>query len=89
MKLIIFLWKICTDCLPTKKEINIRMENVDPTCALSNSAEKSCDHLFLKCEFARVVWFASHLGLRLDNSHNQSIKSCIIDWILNAKLSKC
>ncbi|KAL6289403.1 hypothetical protein ACE6H2_006913 [Prunus campanulata] len=58
-----FLWKCCRNVLAVKENLRHRGLDVDTTCALCGQETETQVHLFFKCEFARVLWFASPLQL--------------------------
>ena len=76
------LWRVGTNSLPTKDNLLIRMEVVNPWCILCNQEPESAGHLFFNYPAARAIWFAFCWGYRLDqtplNSHSN-----IISLILN------
>ena len=58
-KICTFLWKLLHNGLPTRREIIRRQIMVNPKCVMCDQEAKTLDHLFLKCPFARVLWFVS------------------------------
>ena len=59
------LWKICNNCLPVRSELQKRNNRTPGLCIFCNKEEETLEHLFLQC-FARAVWFASDLTLRME-----------------------
>jgi hypothetical protein len=78
-RLILFLWKIAWDILPTKARLKVifPIPPLESYCPLCNSEEDSLSHLFFRCIFARVAWRNSFWPL---NSLAQSSLS-LLDWI--------
>ncbi|KAF7826245.1 reverse transcriptase [Senna tora] len=59
-----FLWKACSNALPTKSALFRRKcakGNVCPVCLVE---EESVEHLFLHCGLTRDVWFSSDLACK-------------------------
>ncbi|XVF42020.1 hypothetical protein PTKIN_Ptkin01aG0326800 [Pterospermum kingtungense] len=80
-KLIIFLWKICTNCLPVRAELHRRVQRIPPECVFCLNNEESVEHLFFECTFARAFWFGSELSLRTDGLGLNSVKEWIGEWL--------
>jgi hypothetical protein len=78
-RLILFLWKIAWDILPTKARLKaiFPIPHLESYCPLCNSEEDSISHLFFRCIFARVAWRNSFWPL---NSLAWSSLS-LPDWI--------
>ena len=55
-RLKMLLWRIGVDALPTKVNLNQKLNHIDPTCILCNSGEETCVHLFFECPFSRALW---------------------------------
>ncbi|KAM6582866.1 hypothetical protein CsatB_009868 [Cannabis sativa] len=51
-----FLWRVCSNCLPTKVQLRIKHVNIDTTCPLCNSFPETSIHLFTSCSFAQSCW---------------------------------
>ncbi|XP_059450878.1 uncharacterized protein LOC132181647 [Corylus avellana] len=60
-RLILFLWKIAWDILPSKVRLKaiFNIPNSESLCPLCSSEEDSLSHLFFRCIFARVAWRSS------------------------------
>ena len=86
-KLIIFLCKICNDCLPTRVELHKRIQNISPSCPICQQENESLEHLFFLCPLARAVWFGTELSIRTDGFALSSIKDWIHEWLSNTELS--
>lgn len=82
------LWRVGTNSLPTRDNLLIRMEVVNPCCILCNQELESACYLFFSYPAARAIWFASCWGYRSDqnplNSHSN-----IINLILNPPEALC
>ncbi|KAK9989403.1 hypothetical protein SO802_029642 [Lithocarpus litseifolius] len=77
----VLLWRIGQNSLPTKENIVLRIGEGNPNCVLCGENIEYCCHLFIKCNVARALWFASCGGLRSDAisiSTNEDIVKFIV-----------
>lgn len=51
-----FLWRACSDILPTRANIVKRRLPIDPSCAICGQAEESVCHALWECPLATNVW---------------------------------
>jgi hypothetical protein len=58
-----FLWRILNNALPVKENLTKRGVRCNPLCSLCNEKIETIDHIFLKCEWTRQVWFSSPLTI--------------------------
>ncbi|CAB4310240.1 unnamed protein product [Prunus armeniaca] len=72
-----FLWKCCRNVLAVKENLLHWGIDVETTCALCGQEGESQVHVFFKCEFARLLWFAS--PIQLDPCHILG-KDFIVCW---------
>ena len=54
------LWRVATNCLPTKDQRLRYDANANTSCQLCNTEQESTIHLFIDCPLARALWFSSH-----------------------------
>ncbi|KAL5549176.1 hypothetical protein UlMin_004407 [Ulmus minor] len=59
-------WNILTNSLPTRNRIHSCFNIDNLTCPICNSNSKNILRLFMFCDLARRMWFASPWNLRLD-----------------------
>ena len=62
------LWRIGANAIPTKENLHIKIQHIDPSCILCNEDIKSNIHLFFYCHFARALWATVGWGLRIDSA---------------------
>nr|POE90828.1 hypothetical protein CFP56_23122 [Quercus suber] len=55
-KILLFLWKACTDCLPTKVNLMKRRIMDDSHCELCGRLPEDTKHALWSCEAVRRVW---------------------------------
>lgn len=60
--------------LPVAAKLSSLNINVDPMCTLYGREAKTMEHLFFKCDWVKRVWFASSLGLRMEEITFQNTK---------------
>lgn len=83
MRLIVFLWKIFNNALPTRNILYHHHLPILQDCPLCDSGEpESIYHLFFCFPFARAVWFGSPLQIRSDHIPDHAFKSLIFDWLI-------
>ena len=87
-KLIIFIWKICSNCLPVRSELHKRVQGISPHCHFCNKEEETIEHLFLLCPMARAIWFGTDLSLKTDGFMVNSLKDWIGDWLFKPYLTQ-
>ena len=73
-KLIIFIWKICSNYLFVRAKLHKRMQGIFPCCPICHNAEESLEHLFVLCLFAKVIWFGIDFSIRIDGLALTNIK---------------
>ncbi|KAL0453498.1 UNVERIFIED_CONTAM: hypothetical protein Slati_1327900 [Sesamum latifolium] len=79
-KIKVFIWRLCSDFLPTGSNINRRFPFSAICCPFCQEANESNHHAFLLCHFSRIVWGLSNL--RWAVIFDWSSSAC--DWIFNA-----
>jgi ribonuclease HI len=71
------IWRILNEAIPTKANLFKRSIRCDPLCPMCHNHLETTDHIFLQCEWAKLVWFASPLTINLNHDPATSIK----DWL--------
>uniref|UniRef100_A0A7N2LAI0 Reverse transcriptase zinc-binding domain-containing protein n=1 Tax=Quercus lobata TaxID=97700 RepID=A0A7N2LAI0_QUELO len=51
-----FIWRACSNCLPTRDNLHRRRVRVEPTCELCKQEPETTTHILWTCPFARNVW---------------------------------
>ena len=51
-----FMWRACSNILPTRENLRRRKVQVDERCELCCQQLETCAHLLWECPFARNVW---------------------------------
>ena len=68
--------------MPTKVNLQRRIQQADTTCSLCKSDEETYVHLFFLCPFAKALWTTVGWGFRFDSASltsNEDIISLIIN----------
>ncbi|KAF7821820.1 putative AC transposase [Senna tora] len=61
-----FLWRACSNALPTKMSLWKSKCARDSLCLVCLKDDESTKHLLLGCELAKTVWFSSVLSVKLE-----------------------
>ncbi|OVA14031.1 Reverse transcriptase zinc-binding domain [Macleaya cordata] len=64
----LFLWHVLHKSIALHSTMARFISSIDPSCPLCYLKPETADHIFLKCDVARQVWFGSHIGLTIDES---------------------
>lgn len=51
-----FLWRACSNCLPTRDNLRRKKIQLQATCELCQSGPETVTHILWSCPFARNVW---------------------------------
>ena len=51
-----FIWRACSNILPTKANLLRKKVQVDPTCSVCGQHEETTGHILWECPLARKVW---------------------------------
>lgn len=87
-RLKMFLWRLCSNILPTKENSSKHFIISESSCNLYKNASKSARHLFLFCPVAKALWFAVYWGLKSEVVSASSTKD-IISLVLNLPDALC
>jgi hypothetical protein len=72
-----FIWRLSQNILPTRGNLFKKGIKIEPLCPMCNSATETAHHLFMECNFAKLVWFSSSLGIHVP------LHSSLTSWLLN------
>ncbi|KAK9993090.1 hypothetical protein SO802_022793 [Lithocarpus litseifolius] len=67
-----FIWRACSDILPTRVNLQRRKVQVDPKCGLCGQQDETTNHVLWECPFARCTWSLVRGKIQKSNS----IASC-------------
>uniref|UniRef100_A0A803PK87 CCHC-type domain-containing protein n=1 Tax=Cannabis sativa TaxID=3483 RepID=A0A803PK87_CANSA len=76
----LFLWRMCSDVLPTIDKLGRVDEN---WCLLCNCAAGSSLHIFFECSLTRSVWFGAPIPLRIEGLQGGNVLARIQDMCCN------
>ena len=51
-----FVWRACTDILPTRANLYRRKVPIDPLCSICGQTDETVGHALWECPMARNVW---------------------------------
>ena len=51
-----FIWRACSNCLPTRDNLHRRRVRVEPICELCKQEPETTTHILWTCPLARNVW---------------------------------
>lgn len=81
-----FLWRACSNVLPTKEGLVKRGMQIDPACALCGEGKETTSHIFLQCPIAVHSW--GQTPIRIDPSDTQKLNFKNFCWNMLEKLPK-
>jgi hypothetical protein len=70
------IWRILNNSIPIKTNLISKGITCDSWCPRCNAEPETIEHTFLKCGWARQVWFNSPLTITISNSKSQTFS----DW---------
>lgn len=73
-KVCLFVWRICSNSLPTKDNLCRRGSIVDPMCGLCGEEVETIDHLLMQCPRVVPVWYVSMARLDMSTLGHNSFK---------------
>ena len=82
LKFKIFLWYLRRGVVLTKDNLIKRTWQGNKTCCFCHE-DKTIQHLFIDCRFARSVWSVAHIALNL--AKPQSISHMFGSWLYGVK----
>ncbi|KAL5575925.1 hypothetical protein UlMin_017624 [Ulmus minor] len=74
-------WKLLIDSLPTREHLSVCFNIDNLSCPVCHSDFENILHLFLFCDLARRMWFASPWNLRLDSQELVMQSVLLMLWI--------
>lgn len=81
-----FLWRACSNSLPTKEQLWKRKCSPSQVCPCCSSCDETKEHMLLLCTGAKVVWFCGPLSLRLDDFSVSRFDSWCYDMLSNSHM---
>ncbi|KAM6543366.1 hypothetical protein CsatB_007813 [Cannabis sativa] len=75
-KILHFVWKALSGCLPTRTQLHSKHVPVDLHCVFCNVTEESIFHVLVQCSFAHSCWLRSALGV------GHSVATNFFDWFM-------
>ena len=81
-----FIWRACSNCLPTRENLHRRWIRVESTCEICHQQPETNSHLLWECPFAQNVW-ALFKG-RIQKSRNEASDFFLLFNQMQQKLSK-
>jgi ribonuclease HI len=78
-KFLNLIWRIINQAIPVKDKLTSKGIRCSPICPRCNKALETIDHVFLRCEWARAVWFGSPMTFNSDRINQES---SVQDWLI-------
>ena len=85
-KVRMFIWRACSNILPTRDNLHRRRVQVDPRCEICCQQPETVGHLLWECPLARNVWAQCRGGIQ--KCHNDVCDFFQLFRMLEEKLSK-
>ncbi|KAM6558899.1 hypothetical protein CsatA_028138 [Cannabis sativa] len=60
-KVLNFLWRVSTNCLPTHFQLRVRHVPINTSCPFCNAAPETSLHVLVRCRFAQDCWAVSRV----------------------------
>lgn len=84
-RVIVFMWRCLSEAIPTNVRRSRHISSIDYSCPICHEDRETTEHLFLRCNMARAVWFGSHFGWRPSGS-NLSFSEIVKSWLDDPRL---
>ncbi|RZC50182.1 hypothetical protein C5167_018605 [Papaver somniferum] len=75
-------WTRCTE------KIGRYVTEIPTECVICENEAETVHHLLFKCPFAHAVWFASPMGLRLQENTQENLIHLLESWLTNGDNEK-
>jgi hypothetical protein len=83
-KFLHFIWRIINQAIPVRDNLTTKGIRCCPICPRCNKALETIDHVFLRCDWTRAVWFGSPLTLKGDRINREmSVHNWIREILIN------
>ncbi|KAF7822992.1 ribonuclease H [Senna tora] len=68
-RIVMFMWRVLNDNLPANATLVKHHMPLDDVCHACTQQGETLRHILLDCDFARAVWFGTHLGYKIVRAH--------------------
>ncbi|KAF7821715.1 ribonuclease H [Senna tora] len=83
-RLLMFLWRVYNNALPNLHNLRRHHSQIYTTCQMCDrEEEETLDNLFVRCPFARAIWFGSPMSFRTDLLNPQYLQRFIEDLLVD------
>jgi hypothetical protein len=83
-KFLHLIWRIINQAIPVRDNLTTKGIRCCPICPRCNKALETIDHVFLRCDWTRAVWFGSPLTLKGDRINREmSVHNWIREILIN------
>jgi hypothetical protein len=72
------MWRVLKNALPTKKNLFQKGVKCDPLCPRCFRIVETTQHIFIECDWAKLVWLSSPLSINLRYAHFNNLT----DWFV-------
>ncbi|CAI0627726.1 unnamed protein product [Linum tenue] len=79
-KICIFLWLTTLKRIQTLDNLKRKGWSIANRCALCEKEEESVDHLFIKCDYGKEVWYKCRMACPSIANTSEDIFSTVRDW---------
>ncbi|XP_028755351.1 uncharacterized protein LOC114714752 [Neltuma alba] len=77
-----FIWRILNNALASKDALFKRKCATNPVCPVCGDDTETLEHLFLLCEWVKVAWLGSVMGLNISPLNIQNISFWLEQFLL-------
>ncbi|PNX71213.1 ribonuclease H [Trifolium pratense] len=83
------IWRILNHSLPVRSSLSSKGIQCNPTCPRCNTSLETIDHVFMQCEWAKVVWFGSPMTIHFNTTDRHQSFSEWLSTMLKTKNQEC
>lgn len=88
-KVLHFLWRTCSLCLPTIAALREKRVSIDSVCSWCRTGNETDVHVLFECSFAKSVWESNNLSECIQVMPEETIIDMVKRLFSNASTERC